>query len=129
VFVPEGSEDALVFEPSTTILHNDRLMIRPAESTLSDDEHDEDSENDDDDDDSIKKHYAFPDLDLVIRQCVKEYEAVFPKLNFSSPKVCLLSHVCFHELKRSSGCGMASSSFISPQMHLACRRLPAPKIL
>lgn len=65
-------------------------MIRPAESTLSDDEHDEDSGNDDDDDDSIKKHYAFPDLDLVIRQCVKEYEAVFPKLNFSSPKVCIL---------------------------------------
>ena len=38
----------------------------------------------------MKKHYAFPDLDLVIRQCVKEYEAVFPKLNFSSPKVCIL---------------------------------------
>ncbi|KIM43408.1 hypothetical protein M413DRAFT_18441 [Hebeloma cylindrosporum] len=67
VFVPEGSEDA------------------PAQSTLSDDEHDEDS-GDDDDDDSIKKHYAFPDLDLSIRQCVKDYEAVFPKLNFSSPK-------------------------------------------
>jgi hypothetical protein len=64
-------------------------MIRPVESTLSDDEHDEDS-GDDDDDDSTRKHYAFPDLDLSIRQCVKEYEAVFPKLNFSSPKVWVL---------------------------------------
>jgi D123 len=67
-------------------------MIRPVESTLSDDEHDEDSadDDDDDDDDSTRKHYAFPDLDSLIRQCVKEYEAVFPKLNFSSPKVCVL---------------------------------------
>jgi len=62
-------------------------MIRPAESTLSDDEND-DGSGDDIDDDSRRKHYAFPDLDLLIRQCVKEYEAVFPKLNFSSPKVC-----------------------------------------
>ena len=64
-------------------------MIRPVESTLSDDEHDEDDDNDDDD--STRKHYAFPDLDSLIRQCVKEYEAVFPKLNFSSPKVCVFT--------------------------------------
>jgi len=67
VFVPEGSEDT------------------PAESTLSDDEND-DGSGDDVDDDSRRKHYAFPDLDFLIRQCVKDYEAVFPKLNFSSPK-------------------------------------------
>lgn len=60
-------------------------MIRPAESTLSDDEND-DGSGDDVDDDSRRKHYAFPDLDFLIRQCVKDYEAVFPKLNFSSPK-------------------------------------------
>ncbi|KDR82744.1 hypothetical protein GALMADRAFT_58004 [Galerina marginata CBS 339.88] len=66
VFVPEGSEDA------------------PAESTLSDDENDQ--ESDEDDDDTRQKHYAFPELDQCIRKCVKEYEAIFPKLNFSSPK-------------------------------------------
>ncbi|KAF8158343.1 D123-domain-containing protein [Crassisporium funariophilum] len=62
VFVPEGSEDA------------------PAESTLSDDDDDvEDGEE-------PPKQYSFPELDKRIRDCVGEYEAVFPKLNFSSPK-------------------------------------------
>lgn len=36
------------------------------------------------------KHWAFPDLDNRIRDCVEEYEGVFPKLNFSSPKVSTL---------------------------------------
>lgn len=38
VFVPEGSEDALVFEPSTTILHNDHLsldLLRARSPTMS----------------------------------------------------------------------------------------------
>lgn len=52
------------------------------ESTLSDDE----DEDDADENENIR--YAFPDLDAEIRECIKEYEAVFPKLNFSSPKVC-----------------------------------------
>ena len=33
------------------------------------------------------KHWAFPKLDGQIRQCIEDYEGVFPKLNFSSPKV------------------------------------------
>ncbi|TFK40581.1 D123-domain-containing protein, partial [Crucibulum laeve] len=62
VFVPEGSEDV------------------PAESTISDDE----AESDDDEEEG--KHYAFPVLDQKIRECIQEYGAVFPKLNFSSPR-------------------------------------------
>jgi hypothetical protein len=104
-------------------------MIRPAESILSDDENDDDS-RDDDVDDLTRKHYAFPDLDLLIRQCIKEYEAVFPKLNFSSPKVCIILYkYTSFELSRSTGCSMAPSSLIAPQMHIACRRLSPPKIL
>ncbi|KAJ4000380.1 D123-domain-containing protein [Lentinula boryana] len=64
VFVPKGSEDVSV------------------ESSLSDDE-DED-EGGADSDENI---YEFLELDEKIRAVVKEYGAVFPKLNFSSPKV------------------------------------------
>ncbi|KAF8895450.1 D123-domain-containing protein [Infundibulicybe gibba] len=60
VFVPEGSENL------------------PTESAPSDEG--EDSDND------TQNHFAFPELDQKIRDCIKEYGAVFPKLNFSSPK-------------------------------------------
>ncbi|TDL22263.1 D123-domain-containing protein [Rickenella mellea] len=63
VFVPEGSEDI------------------PAQSSLSDDDGD-----DEDDDSDPPERYAFPELDAKIRIAIKEYGAVFPKLNFSSPK-------------------------------------------
>ena len=65
------------------------FLSRPPESALSDDEHEADDGNDADSDeeDTPRKRYAFPELDQRIRECVKEYEAVFPKLNFSSPKV------------------------------------------
>ncbi|KAG9315670.1 putative cytoplasmic protein [Chiua virens] len=67
VFVPEGSEDVL------------------AESTLSDD--DEDSEKEGSDGfEPEAPHFSFPELDASIRAAIKKYQAVFPKLNFSSPK-------------------------------------------
>lgn len=59
VFVPVGSEDV------------------PPESTLLDDE---------DEDEEAGPSYAFPELDTKIRECVQEYGAVFPKLNFTSPR-------------------------------------------
>lgn len=62
-------------------------LLRPAESALSDDDDDDD---DDDDQDDEPRRFAFPELDAKIRECIKEYGAVFPKLNFSSPKVNLL---------------------------------------
>ncbi|THV05275.1 D123-domain-containing protein [Dendrothele bispora CBS 962.96] len=64
VFVPEGSEDV------------------PVQSTLSDDE---DGYESDDEGEELRK-FAFPELDKKIRDCIKDYGAVFPKLNFSSPK-------------------------------------------
>ncbi|KAH9480460.1 Cell division cycle protein 123 [Psilocybe cubensis] len=67
VFVPEGSDNV------------------PAESTLSDEE-DAVEDDSEDEDAQPRRHYTFPDLDQRIRECIKEYEAVFPKLNFSSPK-------------------------------------------
>nr|GAT60350.1 predicted protein [Mycena chlorophos] len=65
VFVPEGADDVAV------------------ESTLSDDEQDEEEE---DDDELPPRKFAFPELDEQIRDCIRHYGAVFPKLNFSSPK-------------------------------------------
>ncbi|KAJ7254414.1 D123-domain-containing protein [Mycena haematopus] len=66
VFLPEGSDDVQV------------------ESTLSDSEG-EDSD-DAEDEDGPRRRFAFPDLDARIRDCIRTYGAVFPKLNFSSPK-------------------------------------------
>ncbi|KAG2096524.1 D123-domain-containing protein [Suillus discolor] len=60
IFVPEGSENV------------------PAESSPSDQE--------DEDDAAVGQSFSFPDLDERIRQIIKEYGAIFPKLNFSSPK-------------------------------------------
>ncbi|KAI0035191.1 cytoplasmic protein [Vararia minispora EC-137] len=64
VFLPRGSEDL------------------PVVSTIED----EDGQGDEDEDEDEERQYAFPDLDERIRSVVKEYGAVFPKLNFSSPK-------------------------------------------
>jgi len=59
-------------------------LTRSVESTLSDDENE--STDGDDGDNEPQKRYAFLELDKRIRACVLEYGAVFPKLNFSSPK-------------------------------------------
>ncbi|KAI6151618.1 D123-domain-containing protein [Pisolithus tinctorius] len=64
IFVPEGSEDVAV------------------ESTISDD----DDGGEHDDTTTTEEHFSFPELDERIRSVIREYKAVFPKLNFSSPK-------------------------------------------
>ncbi|KAG2123314.1 D123-domain-containing protein [Suillus cothurnatus] len=64
IFVPEGSENV------------------SAESLPSCQKDEEDEE----DDAAVGRSFSFPDLDKRIRQVIKEYGAVFPKLNFSSPK-------------------------------------------
>lgn len=46
----------------------------------------EDSDEEDEADEP-QERFSFPDLDAQIRQSVEEYGAVFPKLNFTSPKV------------------------------------------
>lgn len=72
----------------------------PPESSLSDDES---SEPDDGDDGDERTRFAFPELDAQIRAAVVEYGAVFPKLNFSSPRVSLVAvHVSTY---RGDSCG------------------------
>lgn len=48
----------------------------------------EDSDEEDEADEP-QERFSFPGLDTQIRQSIEEYGAVFPKLNFTSPKVCL----------------------------------------
>jgi hypothetical protein len=36
---------------------------------------------------SVPPTFAFPELDAQIRSSLKEFGAVFPKLNFTSPRV------------------------------------------
>ena len=83
VFVPAGSEDVYVHHcPAVNNqLHAKRSLRSPSEEV----EH----VSDDDDDEATSpaaKQYAFPELDAQIRAAIDEYGAVFPKLNFSSPK-------------------------------------------
>lgn len=64
------------------------LVTRPIESSLSDD-------GDAEEEEERRRTFTFPDLDAKIREVVAEYDAVFPKLNFSSPRVkCLLAASC-----------------------------------
>ncbi|KAJ3537029.1 hypothetical protein NM688_g6748 [Phlebia brevispora] len=63
VFLPEGSEDV---PPASTISDNE-------------DEGEEEAEEQ-------ETTFAFPDLDAKIREVICNYGAVFPKLNFSSPR-------------------------------------------
>ena len=86
VFVPTGSENLCVHPHLTTgFTLND--YTRPPKSTLDDDQ-DHVYEGDDEDTASETVQYSFPDLDAQIRATIDEYGgAIFPKLNFSSPKV------------------------------------------
>lgn len=63
---------------------------------MSDDEDEnadrERSEDDSDDDTSPPKKYAFPELDAQIRKAIAQYGAVFPKLNWTSPRVREIKH-------------------------------------
>lgn len=82
VFVPEGSEDVLVV--ARTLITPLRPIYSVAESTLSDDDESESSDRSEPE----RQRFSFPELDAGIRAAITKYEAVFPKLNFSSPKVC-----------------------------------------
>jgi len=85
IFVPIGSEDVYVqsyhhFDGDSNLY----LFFRPLTSTLDDYGVDHDS----DDEVAIPStQYSFLELDAQIRNAINEYGAVFPKLNFSSPKV------------------------------------------
>ncbi|KAJ2935149.1 hypothetical protein H1R20_g1941, partial [Candolleomyces eurysporus] len=112
VFVPAGSENG------------------PAESTLSDDE----GEGNDDSDEEGGPSYAFPDLDAKIRECINEYGAVFPKLNFTSPRDASWILPPSSPLKCTSPADvyllLKSSDFVNHDVNLdsvfeGCSKLPA----
>jgi hypothetical protein len=63
------------------------VYLSPPRSTLSDDEDEMDDSASELDNEYRREHFSFPDLDDKIRLAISEYEAVFPKLNFSSPRV------------------------------------------
>lgn len=70
----------------------DILANSVVESTLSDD-NDSGSSNGSE----LDVHFSFPELDTAIRAAIDKYQAVFPKLNFSSPKVCKVNpSTCLH---------------------------------
>ncbi|KAK7694590.1 hypothetical protein QCA50_001776 [Cerrena zonata] len=100
VFIPEGAEDL------------------PVESSLSDQE-----DEDEDEDEIGRKKYAFPELDAQIREAVSKYGAVFPKLNFSSPRDAAWMLPASSPLKCTSPADvytlLKSSDFISHDTDLA----------
>lgn len=65
----------------------DILRCSPYQSALSDEEDETESSASESDSDCGGEPLAFPELDDKIRQAISEYGAVFPKLNFSSPRV------------------------------------------
>ena len=69
-------------------------MPRCRTSEIREESDGEDEGSDGEEDEGEK--YSFPELDSKIRECISEYGgAVFPKLNFSSPKVYLeLRQIC-----------------------------------
>jgi hypothetical protein len=58
-----------------------------SQSTLSDDEDEVEDSASEPDSEYGRERFVFPELDKQIRQAISEYGAVFPKLNFSSPRV------------------------------------------
>jgi hypothetical protein len=94
IFVPEGSENVSVGSIHHLFQSYSLPTVSPPESSPSGQKDEEDEE----DDAAVGRSFSFPDLDKRIRQVIKEYGAVFPKLNFSSPKVSTL-HInpCSHQ--------------------------------
>jgi len=68
IFVPKGSEDQAAY------------------SLLSDDSDSEGHPGDSSDSSDVSPSFAFPELDAEIRSAIQEFGAVFPKLNFTSPR-------------------------------------------
>lgn len=134
ILVPEGSEDSLVSANVFCSEPNNRLRV--ATSTLSDEEDDDAEKDDSDSEEEQANKFSFPELDAKIRDIIKTYGAVFPKLNFSSPKVPVDSSVTSYVWiirpeKRLTCLGrcMAFSCFLPTEMHFACRRIHAAQII
>jgi len=67
-------------------LESDGLFV-PKGSGHAHEELEDSWDNDSDDEDSLKRDYAFPELDARVREIISLYGSVFPKLSWSSPQV------------------------------------------
>ena len=63
------------------------LCHSPYQSTLSDNEEEIEDSASEPDSEYGRERFSFPELDDRIREAISDYGAVFPKLNFSSPRV------------------------------------------
>lgn len=95
---------------------------RDAEKTLAEDEDESDSTS------SGGDWFSFPELDDRIRRAIKEYGAVFPKLNFSSPRVSLSLESRVMKLSYL-GCRMGTPPLLTTQVHIPRRRVPCIEII
>lgn len=78
------------------MLYLSSLIIR---GTTGSQQHDDDQHlSDDEGEGDDGPQYSFPDLDRQIRAVVDEYGAVFPKLNFSSPRVRCINYTRLSQL-------------------------------
>jgi len=108
--------------------------IRQLKSTLEDD-HDHNCDSDDEATASFAARYSFPELDAQIRRTIDEYGgAVFPKLNFSSPKVRDFHYFILIDKDINEGmyvgCGMAVVYVhLTTTMHIPSRRLYTLKVV
>lgn len=90
VFIPEDPEESSVvslFAAASCSAYLIRPRLSRHETLLSDDENDSESSDDSEIEETERRTYFFPELDMKIREAVTQYGAVFPKLNFSSPRV------------------------------------------
>ncbi|KAL0064655.1 hypothetical protein AAF712_002986 [Marasmius tenuissimus] len=69
-------------------LNADGIFVpKGSENETSDERQESDDEEESIEEEDEGQQYSFPELDSKIRECISEYGgAVFPKLNFSSPK-------------------------------------------
>lgn len=68
------------------------------QSDLQDDDTDseDDDENQSNDGEADTPRFSFPELTQQIRSAITSYGAVFPKLNWTSPRVSLLPPLVYH---------------------------------
>lgn len=85
LIIPEGAEDRwvihILWEPKASVYSYFHPIRIPIGDLSSDDEMESDS------DDEPMARFSFPELDRQIRQTISAYTAVFPKLNWTAPKV------------------------------------------
>ena len=76
------------------------------------------------------EQFSFPEIDAKIREAISAYGAVFPKLNFSSPKVlfCIPMLSVLMSADQHVGCIMDPAVFLADEVHTPFRGLHAAQV-